>query len=87
MANLEHQPDVEAEDDEDEAGYGVTAELVQTVRGLLESGQTENLRTVIAELHAADVAESVLFLVSPAAASITGAVLDVWGGNFVAIRS
>ena len=26
MANLEHQPDVEAEDDEDETGYGVTAE-------------------------------------------------------------
>ncbi len=57
MANLEHQPDVEAEDDEDETGYGVTAELVQTVRGLLESGQTESLRTVIAELHAADVAD------------------------------
>ena len=57
MANLEHQPDVEAEDDEDEAGYGVTAELVQTVRGLLESGQTESLRTIIAELHAADVAD------------------------------
>src|SRR5512134_174617 len=57
MANLEHQPDVEAEDDEDETGYGVTAELVQTVRGLLESGQTESLRTIIAELHAADVAD------------------------------
>ena len=57
MANLEHEPEVDVEEAEDEAGYGVTAELVQTVRGLLESGQTESLRTVIAELHAADVAD------------------------------
>lgn len=39
------------------------------------------------KLNVADVAEAALFLVSPAAASISGAVLDVWGGNFVAIRS
>ena len=55
MANLEHQEEIE--EAETEAGYGVPAELVQTVRALLESGQTENLRTVIAELHAADVAD------------------------------
>src|SRR5262245_64995906 len=51
MANLEHEEEAE------ETGYGVTAELVHTVRGLLEAGQTESLRRVIAELHAADVAD------------------------------
>jgi NAD(P)-dependent dehydrogenase (short-subunit alcohol dehydrogenase family) len=39
------------------------------------------------KLHAGDVAEAVLFLVSPAAATISGAVLDVWGGTSVAIRT
>jgi NAD(P)-dependent dehydrogenase (short-subunit alcohol dehydrogenase family) len=39
------------------------------------------------KLHAADVAEAVLFLVSPSAASISGAVLDVWGGTSIAIRT
>jgi NAD(P)-dependent dehydrogenase (short-subunit alcohol dehydrogenase family) len=39
------------------------------------------------KLHASDVADAALFLVSPAAASITGAVLDVWGGTSVAIRA
>jgi len=38
------------------------------------------------KLHAEDVAESALFLVSPAARTISGAVLDVWGGTYVAIR-
>lgn len=39
------------------------------------------------KLHAADVAAAALFLVSPAAAAISGAVLDVWGGTSVAIRT
>ena len=39
------------------------------------------------KLHASDVADAVLFLVSPAAASISGAVLDVWGGTTLAIRT
>jgi meso-butanediol dehydrogenase/(S,S)-butanediol dehydrogenase/diacetyl reductase len=37
------------------------------------------------KLDAHDVAEAALFLVSPAAASISGAVLDVWGGTSVSI--
>jgi 3-oxoacyl-[acyl-carrier protein] reductase len=39
------------------------------------------------KLHARDVAEAVLFLVSPAAATISGAVLDVWGGNSIGVRA
>lgn len=38
------------------------------------------------KLNAEDVAASALFLVSPAAASVTGAVLDVWGGTHVVIE-
>ncbi len=37
------------------------------------------------KLDAHDVAAAALFLVSPAAATITGAVLDVWGGTTVSI--
>ena len=37
------------------------------------------------KLDAHDVAEAALFLVSPAAAAISGAVLDVWGGTTVSI--
>ena len=37
------------------------------------------------KLDAQDVAEAALFLVSPAAAAISGAVLDVWGGTSVSI--
>jgi len=33
------------------------------------------------------VAGTALFLASPAAAAITGAVLDVWGGTYVAIKA
>ncbi len=39
------------------------------------------------KLNAEDVAASALFLASPAAGSITGAVLDVWGGTRVEIRA
>lgn len=38
------------------------------------------------KLSAGDVADAALFLVSPAARTISGAVLDVWGGTHVAIR-
>ena len=37
------------------------------------------------KLDAHDVAGAVLFLVSPAAATISGAVLDVWGGTRISI--
>ncbi len=39
------------------------------------------------KLHAADIAESALFLVSPMARTMTGAVIDVWGGTHVAIKA
>ena len=38
------------------------------------------------KLHAQDVADAALFLVSPAARTISGAVLDVWGGTHLEIR-
>ena len=38
------------------------------------------------KLHAEDVADAALFLVSSAAKTISGSVLDVWGGTYVAIR-
>ena len=39
------------------------------------------------KLNAEDEAGAALFLASPAAASITGAVLDVWGGTYVTIKA
>lgn len=39
------------------------------------------------KLHAEDVADSALFLASPAARTINGAVLDVWGGTHLAIKT
>jgi enoyl-[acyl-carrier-protein] reductase (NADH) len=38
------------------------------------------------KLNAEDVAEAALFLASPAAKAISGAVLDVWGGTHLSIR-
>lgn len=38
------------------------------------------------KLTAWDVAEAALFFASPAASAVTGAVLDVWGGTYLAIR-
>jgi magnesium transporter len=55
MATLDSQS--EAEIGEEEAGYGVTPELVNTVRALLEAGTPEGLRAIVGELHAADAAD------------------------------
>src|SRR5438128_395800 len=38
------------------------------------------------KLSAHDVAEAALFLASPAAVAISGAVLDVWGGTHLSIK-
>jgi enoyl-[acyl-carrier-protein] reductase (NADH) len=37
------------------------------------------------KLNAEDVAQAALFLASPGAAAISGAVLDVWGGTTLSI--
>lgn len=82
---------------------GLTKALANELRGIgvsvnaLCPGSTEN-RTrdetprpheapLKEKLNAEDVAEAALFLVSPAAVAITGAVLDVWGGNRIAIQA
>ena len=38
------------------------------------------------KLNAEDVADAALFLASPSARTISGAVLDVWGGTHLSIR-
>jgi NAD(P)-dependent dehydrogenase (short-subunit alcohol dehydrogenase family) len=53
------------------------------VRDLAGGPREAPLKT---KLSAHDVAGAALFLVSPAAAAITGAVLDVWGGTHVSIK-
>ncbi|MHB8800414.1 MAG: SDR family NAD(P)-dependent oxidoreductase [Thermoanaerobaculia bacterium] len=50
-------------------------------------GPAPHDRPLEEKLDAFDVAESVLFLLSPAAATITGAVLDVWGGTRVEVKA
>jgi 3-oxoacyl-[acyl-carrier protein] reductase len=82
---------------------GLTKALANELRGIgvsvnaLCPGSTENrsrdetprphAAPLKEKLNAEDVAEAALFLVSPAAAPITGAVLDVWGGNRIAIQA
>jgi 3-oxoacyl-[acyl-carrier protein] reductase len=82
---------------------GLTKALANELRGVgvsvnaLCPGSTENrLRDEAPRPHAAplreklsaeDVAGAALFLVSPAAASITGAVLDVWGGTRIGVQA
>jgi NAD(P)-dependent dehydrogenase (short-subunit alcohol dehydrogenase family) len=70
-------------------GAGITVNAVSpgaTDNKSLDLAPPAHTEPLKEKLHASDVAEAVLFLVSPAAASISGTVLDVWGGTSVAIR-
>ena len=71
-------------------GVGITVNAVSpgaTDNKSLELDPPAHAEPLKEKLHARDVAEAALFLVSPAAATITGAVLDVWGGNSLGIRT
>ncbi len=71
-------------------GVGTTVNAVSpgaTDNKSLEPDPPAHAEPLKEKLHARDVAEAVLFLVSPAAATISGAVLDVWGGTSLGIRT
>ena len=71
-------------------GAGITVNAVSpgaTDNKSLDVDPPAHAEPLRGKLRAADVAAAALFLVSPAAATITGAVLDVWGGTSVAIRT
>lgn len=71
-------------------GVGITVNAVSpgaTDNRSLEIDMPARAEPLLGKLRPGDVADAALFLVSPAAASISGAVLDVWGGTSVAIRS
>ena len=71
-------------------GAGVTVNALcpgSTDNTSLERTGRQRAAPLKEKLDAHDVAEAALFLVSPAAAAISGAVLDVWGGTSVSITS
>jgi NAD(P)-dependent dehydrogenase (short-subunit alcohol dehydrogenase family) len=71
-------------------GVGVTVNAVSpgaTDNKSLDPDPPAHAEPLKEKLYASDVAEAALFLVSPAAATISGAVLDVWGGTSVGIRA
>lgn len=80
---------------------GLTKALAMELRedgisvNAVSPGTTDNKARDLVSAHAAplkeklsahDVAAAALFLASPAASAISGAVLDVWGGTHLAIR-
>ena len=69
-------------------GAGVTVNALcpgSTDNKSLEPSGRPRTAPLQEKLDAHDVAEAALFLVSPAAAAISGAVLDIWGGTSVSI--
>ncbi|HMA28582.1 MAG TPA: SDR family NAD(P)-dependent oxidoreductase [Thermoanaerobaculia bacterium] len=69
-------------------GAGVTVNAIcpgSTDNKSLELSGRPRTSPLREKLDAHDVAEAVLFLVSPAAAAISGAVLDIWGGTSISI--
>jgi 3-oxoacyl-[acyl-carrier protein] reductase len=71
-------------------GQGVTVNAVSpgaTDNKSLDPDPPPHAEPLKEKLYARDVAEAALFLVSPAAETISGAVLDVWGGSSVGIRT
>jgi 3-oxoacyl-[acyl-carrier protein] reductase len=70
-------------------GAGITVNAVSpgsvdnTTRDLISPAREFPLKE---KLSAHDIAEAALFLASPQARAISGAVLDVWGGTHVSIR-
>ncbi len=71
-----------------EAGITVNAVCPGSTESEAESAAPRpRVAPLLEKLNDEDVAAAALFLASPAAAAITGAVLDVWGGTRVEIRS
>ncbi len=69
-------------------GAGVTVNAIcpgSTDNKSLEMTGRRRAAPLREKLDAHDVAEAALFLVSPAAAAISGAVLDIWGGTSISI--
>src|SRR5512143_379474 len=69
-------------------GAGVTVNAIcpgSTDNKSLELSGRPRTSPLREKLDAHDVAEAVLFLVSPVAAAISGAVLDIWGGTSISI--
>ncbi len=70
-----------------EAGITVNAICPGSTENDLDKAPRPHVTPLGEKLNAEDVAGAALFLVSPAAAAITGAILDVWGGTRVEIRA
>ncbi|HEV8267936.1 MAG TPA: SDR family NAD(P)-dependent oxidoreductase [Thermoanaerobaculia bacterium] len=68
---------------------GVTVNAVCPGSTDNKSRETESVKRQFPlkeKLAADDVAQAALYLASPAAAAVSGAILDVWGGTYVSIK-